>query len=56
MELLTLSVTGTLGMILAQLPELFRPWLAQREIARMLPHAIGARHVSASQSALKKAA
>jgi len=36
MEILTISMTGTLGMVLVQIAEQIRPWLAQRGTFRAL--------------------
>jgi hypothetical protein len=56
MEILALSITGTLGMLLAQLVELSRPWLEERVIVRVPPRATGSSRVSTSPLTLKKAA
>jgi hypothetical protein len=56
MEILALALTGTLGMLLAQIAELFRPWLAQRVSVRVLPRASDSSPVSTSPIALKRAA
>jgi hypothetical protein len=56
MEILTLSATGALSMLLAQLVELLRSRLAQRVVVRALPRAAVSSHRSAGPIPLKKAA
>jgi hypothetical protein len=56
MEILTLSAIGTLGMLLVQLGELLRPWLAQRVIVHAVPSPAVSLHRSAGPITLRKAA
>jgi NADPH:quinone reductase-like Zn-dependent oxidoreductase len=53
MEILTLSGTGTVGMLLVQIAELLRSRLAQRVIVRALPRPAVASHRSAGPIPLK---
>lgn len=56
MEILTLSVAGTLSILLAQMAEVIRPCFAQRVIVHVLSRATCSARTSAGPITPKKAA